>query len=200
MKTILSWKEKPFISVLLVAVNVLIFLLCTFTGEMLYNVGELSPADIFDAGQFYRVVSAMFLHADIYHLVNNMLLLAGLGFMLEDEIGHISFLFLYFLSGLGGQAVSLIHKVYAGEWYVSSIGASGAVFGLVGVLLAVVLCFSGRMRNITWQRVLFVVFYSLYSGIRASNIDNAAHIGGFLTGLLLGLLVCFIRKIRERRH
>lgn len=199
MNSIRQWKEKPFVTVILVAGNVLIFLLCTFTGEMLYNRGEISPAFIFDHGQYYRIFSAMFLHADIQHLVNNMLLLAGLGFMLEKETGHIFFPVLYLLSGLGGQVVSLAYKVYANEWYVSSIGASGAVFGLVGVLLAMSLCFAGKMQNVTWQRVLFVVVYSLYSGVRAANIDNAAHIGGFMTGFLLGVLFCLFQKMRERR-
>lgn len=185
-------KESPFISIILVVCNVILFLICTFTDDLLYNIGELSPALFWGEGQFYRILSAMFLHADIHHLVNNMLLLAGLGAMLEKETGHIWFLLLYFLSGIGGQVVSLAYKLWQREWYVGSIGASGAVFGLVGVLLAMSLAWIRKMPNVTWQRVLFVVAYSVYSGIRAVNIDNAAHIGGFVAGFLLGLLMCFL--------
>lgn len=199
MKDIRQWKESPFISIFLVAGNVLVFLICTFTGDLLYNIGGFSPAAFLGAGEFYRVFSAMFLHADIYHLVNNMLLLAGLGFMLEPELGHIRFFVLYLVSGLGGQVVSLAYKLLTGGWYVDSIGASGAVFGLVGVLLAMTLCFAGRMQNVTWQRVAVVVIYSIYSGIQSANIDNAAHVGGFLTGLLLGLFVCLLQIALERR-
>lgn len=191
--------ELPFVSIILVIINAVIFLICTFSGEMLYNIGDISPNSFFTEGEYYRVVSAMFLHADITHIVNNMLLLAGLGAMLEKEIGHMSFFVLYFLSGLGGQAASLGYKLFADEWYVSSIGASGAIFGLVGVLLAMALCRVTPMPNVTWQRVVLVVAYSLYSGIRAANIDNAAHIGGFVSGFLLGLLLCLLLKWRRQR-
>ena len=124
-------KAMPYISIILIVWNVILFLICTFTGEMLYNEGGLSPAACLGDGQYYRLVTAMFLHADIQHLLNNMVLLGGLGAMLEPEAGHTGFCILYFLSGLGGQIVSLIYKMFSGEWYVVSIGASGAVFGLL---------------------------------------------------------------------
>lgn len=193
-------QDVPFITFLLVAANMVVFLLCTFTGQALYDGGDLSPASAIWDGQFYRLFTAMFLHADIYHIVNNMLLLAGLGYMLEGETGHIVFLILYMISGFGGQIVSLAYKIYVGEWYVASIGASGAVFGVVGVLLALSLCYGARLRSVNWQRVLIVVVYSIYSGIRASDIDNAAHIGGFATGFLAGLAVCLIWKLKEKRR
>ncbi|MBQ9135939.1 MAG: rhomboid family intramembrane serine protease [Lachnospiraceae bacterium] len=188
-------KMMPYISIILIVWNVILFLICTFTGEMLYNEGGLSPAACLDDGQYYRLITAMFLHADIQHLLNNMVLLGGLGAMLEPETGHTGFGILYFLSGLGGQIVSLIYKMFSGEWYVVSIGASGAVFGLVGVLLAISLCGLRKMPNVTWQRILIVVAYSLYSGVQAADIDNAAHIGGFLAGAVSGLVMCFWHRL-----
>lgn len=198
-----KWQKinaSPYITILLVAVNVIIFLLCTFTGDLLYNIGDLSPHSFFDLRQFYRVVSAMFLHADMNHIVNNMLLLAGLGVMLEGEMHHFRFFLLYFLSGVGGQVVSLVYKGLSNGWYVSSIGASGAVFGLVGVLLAMSLYWKRKIATVTWQRILIVVAYSIYSGIKASNIDNAAHIGGFVCGFVLGFMMCLIEKIYINRR
>lgn len=193
-------KNFPYVSAVLVAVNVLLFLICTFTGNVLYNIGGLSPAHLLREGQFYRIFFAMFLHADIYHLMNNMLLLAGLGAMIEKETGHILFLLLYFLAGAGGQAVSLVYKISKGEWSVVSIGASGAVFGLVGVLLAMAVFFAGELENVTWQRVLIMAMYSIYSGVRAANIDNAAHVGGFLVGLLCGVIMCMFKKLSNNRR
>lgn len=194
-----SISELPLVSIILVVGNVIIFLICTFSGEMLYNIGDISPNSFLGEGQYYRAVSAMFLHADITHIVNNMLLLAGLGAMMEKETGHFGFLTLYLLSGLGGQAASLGYKLYAKEWYVSSIGASGAVFGLVGVLLSMALCKIRPMPSVTWQRIVLVAVYSLYSGVRAANIDNAAHIGGFVSGFLLGLLMCLFQSRRRKK-
>lgn len=193
-------RYSPYISIFLVVCNLVIFLICTFTGDLLYNIGDFSPYDFLDKREIYRIVSSMFLHADIRHLLNNMLLLAGLGMMLEKETGHVRFLFLYFLSGLGGQALSLIYKLSRDQRYTASIGASGAVFGLVGVLLAMSLCLAGRLQNVTWKRIVFMVAYSIYSGIQAADIDNAAHIGGFLTGLLLGLFLCAWIRLTDRKR
>lgn len=189
-----QWKQLPYITIFLVAANVILFLICTFTGEMLYNIGGLSPKSFLDDRQYFSIMTSLFLHVDIHHLANNMLLLAGLGMMMEKDIGHMKFAILYLIAGLGGNVVSLSYKLFAGEWYVSSIGASGAVFGLVGALLAMVLCRTESMPNVTWQRILLVIVYTLYSGTRTSNIDNAAHVGGFLTGFLAGLLICVLRK------
>lgn len=189
-----QWKQLPYITIFLVAANVILFLICTFTGEMLYNVGGLSPKSFLDDRQYFGIITALFLHADIHHLANNMLLLAGLGMMMEKDIGHMKFAILYLIAGLGGNVVSLSYKLFADEWYVSSIGASGAVFGLVGALLAMVLCRTESMPNVTWQRILIVIVYTLYSGTRTSNIDNAAHIGGFLSGFLAGLFMCVLWK------
>ena len=196
------WKKiqgMPYVSILLIACNVILFLICTFTGEMLYNKGGLSPALFFDKKQYYRVLTAMFLHADIQHLFNNMLLLGGLGAMLEPEIGHTGFGILYFLSGLGGQAVSLLCKILANEWYVVSIGASGAVFGLVGVLLAMSLCWYRKLPDVTWQKILFVVAFSVYNGMRTTNIDNAAHIGGFVAGAAAGFVMCIYHRFLGKK-
>lgn len=187
-------QSMPYVSILLIACNVILFLICTFTGEMLYNRGGLSPALCFGHGQYYRLVTAMFLHADIQHLLNNMLLLGGLGAMLEPEIGHTGLGILYFISGLGGQAVSLLCKILANEWYVVSIGASGAVFGLVGVLLAMSLCWYRKIPNVTWQKILFVVAFSVYSGIQTTDVDNAAHIGGFVAGAAAGFVMCIYHR------
>lgn len=187
-------KQLPYITIFLVAVNVILFLICTFTGEVLYNIGGLSPKTFLGNKRYFSIITAMFLHADIYHVANNMLLLAGLGMMMEKDIGHVKFMILYFVAGLGGNIVSLSYKLFAGEWYVRSIGASGAVFGLVGALLAMVLCRTESMPNVTWQRILIVIVYTLYSGMRTSSIDNAAHIGGFFAGFLAGLLICVFRK------
>ena len=91
----------------------------------------------------------------------------------------------------------MLAKVVNGD-VAASLGASGAIFGLDGVLLAMVL-FSGReMENVTPTRVLLMILYSLYSGFTGRNIDNAAHIGGLLTGFLVTSIICFWQRSRRR--
>lgn len=168
--------------------------------DLLYDIGGLCPAHLLRDGQLYRVFSAMFLHADTGHLVSNMLLLAGVGAMLEEETGHTAFLLLYFFTGVCGQVASLLCKVANGDWFVVSIGASGAVFGLVGVLFIVAAFFVGKLERVTWQKVLIMAACCLYSVVDTTNIDNAAHIGGYCAGLLSGLVVCILKLRRNRRE
>lgn len=190
--------DLPFISVILVIINVIIFLICTFTGNLLYNMGSVSAWDLMYE-EFYRLVTSMFLHADVHHLVNNMLLLLGIGYMIETELGHFRFGIYYIASGLCGNLLSAWMEIVNGE-FVSSIGASGGVFGLDGMLLALVLFSGKRISGVTLPRLLFMIGYSLYSGFTAENIDNAAHIGGLIAGFVLAALFCVVRRIRGGRH
>lgn len=193
------WKMKnlPFISIALVVVNTLVFLLCVIFGNSIYNAGCTGVWDVIVNKEYGRILWAMFLHSDIEHLFSNMMLIFFLGSMLEQEIGHLPYGVVYFLSGIGGNIVSLYVKWMSNDWSVS-IGASGAAFGLDGLLLAAVLLGGGRLQSITPARVLVMIGLSLYSGFAGSNIDNAAHVGGLLVGFCLGVLVCLINRRKQR--
>lgn len=200
-------KMAPYVSGGLVVLNILLFLLCTFEGDLLYNKGGLSPYYFFEEKEYYRIFTSMFLHGDASHLTNNMLLLFGLGAMIEKEVGHISFGVLYFLTGLGGNVASLCFKLITGELSVISIGASGAVFGLIGVLLVLTLMPSVEIPNATPVRILLVIGYSIYCGMSESNIDNAAHVGGVLCGILFSIVWfgifhkgLFKKKVQQSRE
>ena len=78
--------------------------------------------------------------------------------------------------------------------YYTSIGASGAVFGLVGALLFLVVINNGRYAGISLPRILFAIVYMLYSGYRSPQVDNSAHIGGLIAGMLVMLIIYFIGK------
>lgn len=192
-------KRVPIVSAALVVVNVIIFMICTFTGDLLYNMGELGIEKTILDKEYGRIVFAMFLHSDVHHLFNNMLILFFLGAMIEKEVGHLRYVIFYFLSGIGGNIVSLFWKVLNVS-LVCSVGASGAVFGLDGVLLAMVLFAGRRMENVTPVRVLLMIGYSLYSGFTGKNIDNAAHVGGLVTGFLLASVMCMIDKIKHKNN
>lgn len=192
------WRELPLVSATLVAINLIVFLLCSFTGSLLYTMGKLDAWAVVVQGEYLRIIWALFLHGDVGHIFNNMLILFFLGAMIEKEVGHVRYALFYFLSGIGGNLLSLWCKVLTGDPS-GSIGASGAVFGLDGVLLAMVL-FSGRkMENVTLPRVLLMIFYSLYSGLTGQNVDNAAHIGGLTTGFLAGTVMCMFQRKRRKQ-
>lgn len=194
-----KWKELPVVSGMLVAVNVIVFIICTFTGDLLYNMGELGVYGILVQKEYFRVISAMFLHSDFHHIFNNMVILFFLGAMIEKEIGHFRYAAIYFLSGITGNLLSLTVRVIAHDPAVS-IGASGGVFGIDGVLLALVLFAGHSIENVTIPRVFLMIAYSLYSGFVGVSVDNAAHVGGLLTGFLLGVLVCIIDRHKKKQN
>ena len=87
----------PIVSGLLVAINVIVYLICTFTGNLLYNVGRLDVTSVIVHGEYGRLIWSMFLHSDISHIFNNMVILFFLGAMIEKEVRHIRYAILYFL-------------------------------------------------------------------------------------------------------
>ena len=192
-------QELPIVSGILVAANVIVYLICTFTGNLLYNIGELDAAAVLLRGEYGRIIYSMFLHAGIDHLFNNMVILFFLGAMIEKVTGHIQFLLIYLLSGIGANICSLLYKVMTMD-SMASVGASGAIFGLDGVLLAWILFDRQAMPDVTPRRVLLMIALSLYSGFTAHNIDNAAHVGGLLTGFVAGALLCALRRRKRNRE
>ena len=186
----------PVVSGVLVSINVIVFFICSFTGDALYRAGILWAPAVLENREYGRILWAIFLHSDIGHLFNNMVILFFLGAMIEKEIGHVRYGVLYFLSGIGGNLLSLLVKAVTGDMS-GSIGASGAVFGLDGALLAMVLLSGRKMENVTPGRVIFMVIYSLYNGFAGENIDNAAHVGGLIIGFGVAAVMCMIQKMRN---
>ena len=188
-------KSLPVVSTILVIINVIVFLICTFTGNMLYNMGRLDVQSVLGAKEYGRIIWSLFLHSNINHIFNNMVILFFLGAMIEKEVGHFKYAFVYFLSGIGGNLFSLAAKVVTFEM-MGSVGASGAVFGLDGVLVALMLFSGKKLPNVTPVRVFLMIGYSLYSGFVGVNVDNAAHIGGLLVGFLAGIVICMVDKMQ----
>lgn len=192
-------KQFPLISVMLVAANVVVYFLCMATDGELYQAGMLDVAGVIGRKEYGRILWAMFLHAGTNHLLNNMLILLFMGSMIEKEIGHISYGVLYFLSGVGGNLLSLAMRVRNRDM-TASLGASGALFGMDGVLLAIVILSDRKMESVTPMRVLLMILLSLYSGFTGGNVDNAAHVGGLLVGFLAGGMMCMVRNRKDKRR
>lgn len=182
---------------LLVIINIIVFLACMFTGGMLYDAGILNVRGVLWQKEYGRILWAMFLHGSVNHIFNNMLILFFLGAMIEKEIGHIRFFLFYFLSGISGNLLSLYVKVWNGD-VSGTVGASGAIFGLDGVLLSMVLLRGRKIENATPARVMLMILLSLYSGYTGGNIDNAAHIGGLLAGFAAGSIMCIVERKKNR--
>ncbi len=192
-------RTLPFISVILVAVNVGVYVFCQLPGNVLYDRGCLSAVEVIVNDEYGRIFWAMFLHADTSHLFNNMIILLFMGAMIEREIGHLPFTGIYLASGIGGNLLSLIGKIIGNNWAVS-LGASGAIFGLDGLLLAMVMFSNRQMENVTLTRVILMICLSLYSGFTGGNVDNLAHIGGLLVGFILGMILALYIRVSGKQR
>ncbi len=175
-----------------IALNIIYFLVSEISGptefsDVLIRWGALYTPRVRDGGQYWRFITAMFLHSGIRHLLNNMLTLYVLGSMLEKEAGTVRWLLIYLLGGLAGNIVEYALSIRNGEDIVA-VGASGAVFAVMGGLLWVLIANKGKVAGMTIQRMLLLVGFSVYFGLVSTGVANAAHVGGLLSGFLLSLL------------
>lgn len=191
------WKNCC-ITILFLVLNVGAYILYTLLGEIVYNIGNLNADAVIADGEYYRLVSCVFLHGSIDHIIGNMVFLVALGEMLEYEIGHVRFFLLYMLSGVGGSIFSLTYMMISMVPY-RSVGASGAISGLIGALLLLVISNNGRYEGISLPRILLAIFYMVYTGLQSDTTDNAAHIGGLVCGFAIMLVLLLMRKVRWRR-
>ncbi|MCR5889072.1 rhomboid family intramembrane serine protease [Hymenobacter sp. J193] len=187
-----------FITPLLLLSNLAVFGLMAASGV---HVWEPHPAELVAWGsnfsplisaQPWRLVSCLFLHAGPAHLLLNMGALLLLGLLAEDKVGSGRWLLAYLVSGVGGSLASL-------WWHsrgINSVGASGAIFGLYGLLLALLIT---RTLPVTREDrggiiglLLYFALSSLVGGLEGPNTDNAAHIGGLLTGIFVGFVLAAV--------
>ena len=181
-------KKLPIVTIVLVAVNVILYLICTSYPDLMYNKGDLSGIAVCEKHELYRIFTSMFLHAGIDHLFSNMIALYFLGEIVEREYGHVRYTVLYFLTGTIAAVASIACQYFSMD-FTGSVGASGAIYGILGALLWLVLTHKGRYQEVTLPRMLFYLAYSLYSGFQATNIDNAAHIGGLIGGFIIAIFL-----------
>jgi membrane associated rhomboid family serine protease len=133
-------------------------------------------------GAYWQLVTSMFTHVQPLHIGFNMLALWVLGPQLELAVGRIRFLALYFLSGLAGSAL----VYWAGSEYGATLGASGAIFGLMGALAIIAFKVGGDVRGIlTWIGINFVITFVL------AGISWQGHLGGFIGGVAVGAILVY---------
>ena len=153
-------KTLPKVTTALVIINVAVFIICTLTDTLLYNKGAAGLKLIDSPSQIYRVITSMFLHVGITHIFSNMLLLAVLGNVVEKEVKSPSFAAMYFISGIWGTIAMFIEEIVTDK-DIAVVGASGAIFGLLGVLLALVLFMRINRSTMPAGRVFMVIILSI---------------------------------------
>ena len=186
-------KQKAAATATLIVVNISIFFIFAILGKaedvlFMREYGAMYEPYVMEGHEYYRLLTSIFLHFGIEHLLSKMVMLGALGMNLEPEIGKLHFLLVYFVSGIGGNICSLLLNISFGEVVISA-GASGAVFGLTGALLCAVLRNKGRIGRLHKKGVLVLVILSIFLGLSEPGVDNAAHIGGLICGFVLEALL-----------
>ncbi len=197
--------QKKIVSMtaLLILINAGVFLILSMQGmtedaEFLLHHGAMYVPYVAEGGEYYRLFTCMFLHFGFEHLMNNMIVLLLVGWNLEEAVGRLKFLLIYVASGLCGNVASAVWDIRTGEYAVSA-GASGAVFGLIGALFYVALRNRGRIGDISGRGIIFMIAVMLYYGFSNAGVDNAAHIGGLLSGFFFAVLLYRKRDRKDRQ-
>lgn len=186
-------RKTAYVNITIIVINFLSFLYLELLGStenvgfMLAHGAMFAPL-VLDHGQYYRLLTSVFMHFGVSHLINNMIVLFVLGDNLERAMGHVKYLAFYMICGIGANLISMAVNVMTGSIAVGA-GASGAIFGVVGGLVYAVGVNRGRLEDLTSRQLIFMIMLTLYHGFTSMNVDNAAHIGGLVIGILLGILL-----------
>lgn len=179
-----TFKKKPIlITYALIVINIIIFFLSA--ANILDVNAFLMNLFYVKNGEWYRLITAAFFHADILHLFCNMYSLYIIGTQLENVLGKTKFIIVYLISAIVG---SLMSGVMNGA-SVSSIGASGAIFGLLGAMLYFGYHYRLYLGSVMMTQIVPIIILNLIIGFSMSNVDNFAHIGGLIGGLFAGMAV-----------
>lgn len=200
----LNTQKIPVITIGLIIINLFVFVWLEILGstenaEFMAEHGALYAPYIQDGNQYFRFLTSMFMHFGINHILNNIIMLFCIGEMLEKQIGKVSYLTIYLVSGIGANLISYWYYLNT-DIEVVSAGASGAIFGIVGALLVVVIFNKGRLESVTTPRLLFMIGLSLYLGFTEVTTNNAAHIGGLIFGVMTSILTSLITILKRKKN
>lgn len=180
------------ITISLIIINVIIYLILEFMGTtgnatFMMEYGAVYPTLITEKGEYWRFFTATLMHFGFDHLLNNMVILGAAGRILEEALGKIKYIILYFTAGIGGCVLSYLQMMYSGEYAVAA-GASGSIFGIIGALAWILILHKGRYRTLTGKGMIIMIVISLYYGMSTGDVDNWGHIGGFLMGFFISII------------
>ena len=183
-------KKNPYITYLIIGICVILFVLMYLFGNGSTNVSTLikfggNAPSYTKYGDYYRLFTCIFLHVGIVHLLCNMYSLYVIGPQIESFYGKYKFLFIYLFSGICGSILSL---AFSPDNYVS-VGASGAIFGLLGSLLYFGYHYRVYLGNVLKSQIIPIILLNLFIGFTVPGIDNFAHIGGLIGGVFASMLM-----------
>jgi rhomboid protease GluP len=182
-------KQYPYVTIGLIVINVIVFLVSDAEDDwFMYDHGASDWEAVFFNHEYYRLFTSTFLHSGMEHLANNMLMLAVLGSYVEPATGSIRFLLIYIGSGICASFGSCLWYRHLGV-YTVSVGASGAIFGIVGTLVVLTILNQERIGTEFKNRLLIIVVLMVIDGYTTEYVDYAAHLAGLIAGSILAFVL-----------
>lgn len=179
-------QKKPVVTYALIVLNIMVYLFMTlYDLDGTYFYALANNYEFVQNGQIYRLLTSMFLHADIIHIGCNMYALYILGPQVERYYGKTKFLLIYLLSGILGSIFSCIFM----SADTISMGASGAIFGLLGSIAYFTYYYRATLQGLLRSQVLPVILLNLAIGFMVPGIDISGHIGGLIGGILVSMAI-----------
>lgn len=178
-------KKKIFVTYILMGLCFLMYIVTLIMGgsNVIYLILGANYAPLVKNGEIFRLITYAFLHGSIIHLLVNMYSLFIVGRQIENNFGKVRLLIIYFISALSGGLLSALFSDGI------SIGASGAIFGLLGALLYFGLHFRLYLTDALISKIIPIIILNLLIGFTVTGIDNACHIGGLIGGFLASMAV-----------
>lgn len=174
--------KYPMVTYILIALNVILYIIPVLFGQYENLINNFCIyGDAIRNGEYYRLITGIFLHGSVIHLLFNCYALYVIGPQIENFFGKFKYILIYLFSGLCGALFSIIFGNYA------SIGASGAIFGLMGALVYFGYHYRVYLGNVIKSQIIPLIVMNLVLGFLLSGIDNFAHIGGLIGGSLISI-------------
>ena len=190
-------KKNPLVTYAIMAICVILFILMYVFGSGATNVRTLirfgGNVGVYTKhGEYFRLLTSIFLHAGIVHLLCNMYSLYVIGPQVESFYGKLKYLFIFLFSVI---SVSLLSVAFSGD-YVVSVGASGAIFGLLGAICYFGYHYRVYLGNVLKSQIIPIILLNLLIGFTFTGIDNFAHIGGLVGGIFASMAMGVVDKSR----
>ena len=183
--------KESLVTYILICVNILIFIITAFLSKSIYNINSYTLIELgakvnvlINNGQPWRLITCTFLHGGLAHIAFNMYALKIIGSEVEYVYGKIKYIVIYLISALGGSIFSYLFNANS-----ISVGASGAIFGLLGAMIIFGIRHKNKIGKAYIINLFKVLLINIFIGVTLSNIDNGAHIGGLIFGCISALAV-----------
>ncbi len=187
------------INIGLISINVLWFIILEIMGStedafFMYQHGAMFSMTFLPKKEYWTLLTSAFMHFGVLHLFNNMITLLYVGKPVEMIMGRWKYLLIYLVSAVGSGGISMLWYLHVTKEVVVSAGASGAICGVCGALLYILLRNKEMLKQVSWMRFLIFFVLVLTNGMSDASVNSCAHVSGMLVGFVMTAILYRVRR------